>query len=53
LKLLEDIEKIVDGSNKKKCKNNSWIGCLPGKTKIKGNIIAPVIEEGEWEILSV
>lgn len=52
LKLLEDIKRIIYCGNKKKKTNNAWIGALSGKTKILGDIVAPVIEEGEWEVLS-
>ncbi len=52
LKLLEDIKRIIDCGNKKKKTNNTWIGALSGKTKILGDIVAPVIGEGEWEVLS-
>jgi hypothetical protein len=38
--------------SQKKRIDNSWIGALSGKTKILGNIVAPVVEEGEWEVLS-
>lgn len=54
LKLLEDIKRIIDYGNKKKKKKttNTWIGSLSGKTKILGDIVAPVFEESEWEVLS-
>jgi hypothetical protein len=52
LKLLEDIKKIIAFNNKKKRIDNSWIGALSGKTKILGDIVAPVVEEEEWEVLS-
>jgi hypothetical protein len=52
LKLLEDIKRIIGYSNKKKKTTNTWIGALSGKTKILGDIVAPVIGEDEWEVLS-
>lgn len=53
MKLLEDIKRIIDYSNKKKKKTtNTWIGSLAGKTKILDDIVPPVTDETEWEVLS-
>ena len=33
-------------------RNGSWLGCLADKTQIHGDIIAPVVDESQWEVLS-
>lgn len=32
-------------------KPGSWIGCMRGTAEIVGDIINPVIDESEWEVL--
>lgn len=29
----------------------SWLGCFQSRGKILGDIVAPVSDEGEWEVL--
>lgn len=53
LRLLEEIKRIIEHGNKRKKKATStWIGSLSGKTKILGDIVSPVMDEKEWEVLS-
>lgn len=28
-----------------------WLGCMRSLTKIKGDIVSPVVDESEWEVL--
>lgn len=52
-RLLKDIKKmIVKQKDKKIPKDASWLGCLSHKTRIPGDIISPVVDEGCWEVLS-
>lgn len=30
----------------------SWLGCMRNEGKIIGNIVTPVMDESEWEVLS-
>lgn len=30
----------------------SWLGCMRNEGKIIGNIISPIMDESEWEVLS-
>ena len=32
-------------------KPETWLGCMKGKIKIEGDIISPVLDEKEWEVL--
>ena len=32
-------------------KTHTWLGCMKGKIKITGDIISPVVDEKEWEVL--
>lgn len=52
LKIMEEFKTIINFSTKKKQENNSWIGSLSGKTKILGDIVSPIVEESDWEVLS-
>ena len=29
----------------------SWLGCMAGKTRIVGDVVAPAADENEWEAL--
>jgi len=29
----------------------SWIGCMKGTGTIEGDVMGPILEEGEWEVL--
>ena len=52
---LEDKELLVPevkGYTGTKHQNGTWLGCLADKTKIHGDITAPVIDENQWEVLS-
>ena len=30
---------------------SSWLGCMAGKAKIVGDVVAPATEESDWEAL--
>ena len=32
-------------------KSDSWLGCMKDRIKITGDIISPVLDEKEWEVL--
>jgi prevent-host-death family protein len=32
-------------------KPEQWLGCMKDRIKISGDIISPVLEEKEWEVL--
>lgn len=32
-------------------KNESWIGCMKSTGVIKGDIVSPVVDEEDWEVL--
>ena len=32
-------------------KPEKWLGCMKDRIKITGDIISPVLEENEWEVL--
>jgi prevent-host-death family protein len=32
-------------------KPEKWLGCMKDRIKISGDIISPVLEEKEWEVL--
>ncbi len=32
-------------------KPDQWMGCMKGRIKIKGDILAPVLDEKDWEVL--
>ena len=32
--------------------NTSWLGCLEDCTEIHGDIISPVMDENQWEVLA-
>jgi prevent-host-death family protein len=32
-------------------KPDPWMGCMKGRIKITGDILAPVLDEKEWEVL--
>ncbi len=32
-------------------KPEQWLGCMKNKIKITGDIISPVLDEKEWEVL--
>ncbi len=51
LKLQEDIKKIMT-FHKKKPIPSQWMGSLSGTGRILGDIVSPVVEEHEWEVLS-
>jgi hypothetical protein len=38
--------------NNKPVKDDSWLGCLEGCTKIHGDIVSPVMDENQWEALA-
>lgn len=29
----------------------NWLGCMKGKMEIIGDIVSPVVDEDEWEVL--
>ena len=55
-KLFNHLKRLINSDNKtrpaKNSKNMSWLGCLEGQTEFQGDIIAPVMPETEWEVLS-
>ncbi len=55
-RLYNHLKKVIDSDHKTKSSKNgksiSWLGCLADQTEIRGDIIAPVIEETEWKVLS-
>ncbi len=55
-KLLHHLKKAIDSNKKRKItpfnQKTSWLGCLSDQTQIRGDIIAPVLDEAEWEVLS-
>jgi prevent-host-death family protein len=32
-------------------KSNQWLGCLKDRIQITGDIIAPVLDKDDWEVL--
>ncbi|MGD8662527.1 MAG: hypothetical protein PVH37_21460 [Desulfobacterales bacterium] len=32
-------------------KSDSWLGCMKDRIKITGDIISPVLDEKDWEVL--
>ena len=34
-------------------KKKGWLGCMRGTVKIKGDIVSPVVEEEDWEVLNI
>ena len=32
-------------------KPDQWLGCMKGRIEITGDVISPVLEEKEWEVL--
>ena len=32
-------------------KPDQWLGCMKDRIKIRGDIISPVLDEKEWEVL--
>jgi hypothetical protein len=54
LLLFNHLQKIIGSNDKtiKKNKKKSWLGCLKDYTEIHGDIISPVMEENQWEVLS-
>ena len=32
-------------------KSKSWLGCMEDSLKITGDVVSPVLEENEWEVL--
>jgi hypothetical protein len=53
-RLFNHLKSIIDSTSKtgKKSKNISWLGCLKDYTDIHGDIISPVMDENQWEVLS-
>jgi hypothetical protein len=29
----------------------TWLGCMAGTGRVKGNIVSPASEPGDWEVL--
>lgn len=54
LRLFNHLQDIIDSNEQrvKKNKKKSWLGCLKDYTEIHGDIISPVMEENQWEVLS-
>jgi hypothetical protein len=54
LRLLNHLREIIASNTNtgKKSKNSSWLGCLKEYTEINGDIISPVMDENQWEVLS-
>jgi hypothetical protein len=54
LRLFSHLQNIINSNDQsdKKNKKKSWLGCLKGYTEIHGDIISPVMEENQWEVLS-
>jgi hypothetical protein len=54
LRLFSHLRDIIDSNDQtvKRNKKKSWLGCLKDCTEIHGDIISPVMEENQWEVLS-
>jgi hypothetical protein len=58
--VLESIGKMKQGKNvgnknykpPKDNQGTSWLGCLEDCTEIRGDIVSPVMDENQWEVLS-
>ncbi len=54
IRLLEELKKMVRSTpqNEQKPGAGTWLGCLEDQTQILGDIVSPVLDENQWEVLA-
>lgn len=46
------VKELIKNYQNAALNKKSWLGCMKGEGKIIGDIVSPVIDENEWEVLS-